>query len=253
MTLREIVPEEPPPARDPDGPDLDCPHCGGRGFVRHDVSVGHPDFGRAFPCACYAPALQRKRLVRLYGAAQVPPEFADRSFASFAARADADQDARALVEQWAATGEGSLYLYGAVGRGKTGLALAALRLRAELQAVPILYRFAPDLFDDLKRAFDRETGGLTSGEVFDVVRQTHLVLLDDVGKEHLTPWVRETMERLLDFRWRERLPTVFTSNQPPAALEARFGAALYSRVRAMCGPHVLELQGVDLRALPGEC
>ena len=29
-----------------------CPRCGGAGFVRRDVPVGHPDFGHAFPCAC---------------------------------------------------------------------------------------------------------------------------------------------------------------------------------------------------------
>ena len=29
-----------------------CPTCGGQGWVRRDVPVGHPDFGRAFPCLC---------------------------------------------------------------------------------------------------------------------------------------------------------------------------------------------------------
>ena len=28
----------------------DCSHCGGKWFVRKDVPVGHPDFGKAFPC-----------------------------------------------------------------------------------------------------------------------------------------------------------------------------------------------------------
>jgi len=28
----------------------DCYHCGGKWFVRKDVPVGHPDFGKAFPC-----------------------------------------------------------------------------------------------------------------------------------------------------------------------------------------------------------
>ena len=29
-----------------------CPVCGGRGWVRRDVPLKHPDFGRAFPCTC---------------------------------------------------------------------------------------------------------------------------------------------------------------------------------------------------------
>jgi hypothetical protein len=31
----------------------DCPHCGGKSFVRKDLPIGHPDFGKAFRCpAC---------------------------------------------------------------------------------------------------------------------------------------------------------------------------------------------------------
>lgn len=28
----------------------DCYHCGGKWYVRKDVPIGHPDFGKAFPC-----------------------------------------------------------------------------------------------------------------------------------------------------------------------------------------------------------
>jgi hypothetical protein len=31
----------------------DCLHCGGLRYVRRDVTIDHPDFGKAFPCpAC---------------------------------------------------------------------------------------------------------------------------------------------------------------------------------------------------------
>ena len=29
-----------------------CPICGGAGYLRLDVPVDHPDFGRAVPCDC---------------------------------------------------------------------------------------------------------------------------------------------------------------------------------------------------------
>src|SRR5947207_1462549 len=29
-----------------------CPLCEGRGFISHDVSAKHPDFGKLFPCSC---------------------------------------------------------------------------------------------------------------------------------------------------------------------------------------------------------
>ena len=33
-------------------PDEVCPDCDGAGWVGRAVSVGHPDFGQAFPCRC---------------------------------------------------------------------------------------------------------------------------------------------------------------------------------------------------------
>ena len=32
--------------------DPNCPHCGGIGYLRKDVPVGHPDFGEVFVCVC---------------------------------------------------------------------------------------------------------------------------------------------------------------------------------------------------------
>lgn len=244
--VREIIEEESPPERL--GPDPDCQICGGHGWVRHDVPLGHPDFGKAFPCRCAEPYLRQRRLDRIFGRAQIPDEFKRRSFATYALRREADQEARAMVERWSQDGEGSIFLWGKVGRGKTGLGICALRHRVEVLGVDALYRYASELFDDIRRGFDRELGGLSSGEIFDAVRETNLVLLDDLGKENLTPWVRETFNRLIDYRWRQHLPTIFTSNEPLDALEARMGEAVASRVRSMCWPNVIELRGAsDLR------
>ena len=33
-------------------PEPACAICKDFGFVRHDVPIGHPEFGRAIPCSC---------------------------------------------------------------------------------------------------------------------------------------------------------------------------------------------------------
>src|SRR3972149_7811715 len=38
-----------------------CPICGGMQWVSHDVPVGHPDFGKLFPCSCQQRDLDRAR------------------------------------------------------------------------------------------------------------------------------------------------------------------------------------------------
>ena len=42
-----------------------CPICGGRGWVRYDVPVGHADFGKAFPCECQQTSTAEQRQDRL--------------------------------------------------------------------------------------------------------------------------------------------------------------------------------------------
>src|SRR3972149_237937 len=56
----------------PEGPTFEeepasggCPLCGGAGFVRRGVALGHPDFGKAFPCRCTLNEGEEERLARL--------------------------------------------------------------------------------------------------------------------------------------------------------------------------------------------
>ena len=42
-----------------------CPLCGGLGYVREDVPVGHPHFGQMYPCRCQLARLEQKRLQQL--------------------------------------------------------------------------------------------------------------------------------------------------------------------------------------------
>src|SRR5207244_8163256 len=53
----------PEPALD-EGEEL-CPRCGGAGFVRKAVRLGHPDFGKAFACECIANEREDQRFARL--------------------------------------------------------------------------------------------------------------------------------------------------------------------------------------------
>ncbi|MCI0886468.1 MAG: hypothetical protein J4N92_09810, partial [Chloroflexi bacterium] len=42
-----------------------CQHCGGAGFVRLRVHLGHPDFGKALPCVCTEDELDDEKTARL--------------------------------------------------------------------------------------------------------------------------------------------------------------------------------------------
>src|SRR5512143_732096 len=46
--------------------DPNCPHCHGVGFLRSDVPVGHPAFGKLEPCVCRSGELAQSAREKLY-------------------------------------------------------------------------------------------------------------------------------------------------------------------------------------------
>ena len=52
-----------------------CPICKGLGWVRDDVPIAHPSFGREIRCTCVRDVLEQQRLDKLFQQAGVPPRF----------------------------------------------------------------------------------------------------------------------------------------------------------------------------------
>ena len=62
-----------------------------------------------------------------------------------------------------------------------------------------------------------------------------LLVLDDLGRErikgsYVDDWAASQLDRIVNHRYREELPTIWTTNLPEAALTAIYGAALLSRL-----------------------
>lgn len=224
-----------------------CPLCAGHGYLRKDVPVAHPDFGRAFPCQCMEPVLAQRRLARIFGAAAIPGKFQDTSFATYALLPGADQASRARVEAWADHGPHSLYLHGPYGHGKTGLALAAFRQRIETRQVDALYRVAPELLQAIRATFDRDMGGASTSEVVELVKNVGLLLLDDLGKEKPTDWVAEQLYTIVNHRYLAELPTIVTTNHTPQQLGAQIGQATAWRLVEMSEGYIVKVEGTNLR------
>ncbi|MFN8660944.1 MAG: DnaA/Hda family protein [Thermomicrobiales bacterium] len=132
-----------------------CPVCKDAGWVRMDVPVGHPNFGRLFPCECkVAEQAERgreqvRRLSNLDG-------FNQHTFAHFEAT-PGTEEAYNAAREFARNPDGWLYLHGSVGVGKTHLAVAsALEIRERNGSV--LFAVVPDLLDHLRTTFDPSQG-----------------------------------------------------------------------------------------------
>ncbi|MFC5405588.1 ATP-binding protein [Cohnella soli] len=111
-----------------------------------------------------------------------------------------------------------LYLQGDFGTGKTYLAGYLLqRLAKEGFSGVIVYM--PEFVEDAKAlAFD----AVKLKETLTLMKETDLLVFDDIGAENLTPWVRDhVLGAILNYRM-NRKPTFYTSNHNFDDLEKHF-------------------------------
>lgn len=123
------------------------------------------------------------------------------------------QKAKALAEAFAIDPQGWLVLTGEYGCGKTHLAAAIANRYLRVHRKQPMFLVVPDLLDYLRSAFNPNSTSPLDVR-FEELRRAPLLILDDLGTESATPWAREKLFQLLDYRYVARLPTVFTSVAP---------------------------------------
>jgi DNA replication protein DnaC/intein/homing endonuclease len=125
----------------------------------------------------------------------------------------------------------------------THLAVAVMNDLMTRKKVPSLFVTVPEFLDNLREAY--MIPGRDLDEWMDAVKNADLLVLDDLGTERPTEWVRERLFVVVNHRYREALPTLFTSNIGPENLPAQLGERTASRIIAMC--EGVELEGTDYR------
>lgn len=105
--------------------------------------------------------------------------------------------------------EGWLVLMGETGCGKTHLAAAIVNYRYEA-GKPALFVVVPEFLDHLRSTFSPESK-VSYDDVFESVKTAPLLVLDDFGEQSTTPWAREKLYQMLNYRYNSRLPTVVTT------------------------------------------
>ena len=194
----------------------DCEVCGGRGWYTLDVPVGRPEFGQTITCRCKEEQLQDERQARLlkysnlgaltrFTFEALDPDGRTGSPENqrlFRAAHDAAMDFSEHPSGW-------LVLTGPHGSGKTHLAASASN-RLISNGFVVFFVHVPELLDHLRAAFS-PSSETTYSDLFDQVRNTPILVMDDLGSRSTTPWALEKLQQLVNHRYNAELPTVITT------------------------------------------
>jgi len=201
------------------------------GYIRLDVPLGHPSFGKLFPCTCRMEeiALHRDRSLRSVNNLEAVKQYTFESFNLNGLGISPERQrnlshAYETALAYARKPEGWLVLIGGYGCGKTHLA-AAIANYVLSRGVAPLFVTVPDLLDHLRSTFAPGSPQPYSDR-FDQIRNTPLLILDDLGTENATPWALEKLFQLLNHRYMARLATVVTTNQDLEHIDARLRSRL---------------------------
>ena len=219
-----------------------CQLCGGAGFLRRDVPVGHPDFGKLLRCD--NPAHFRQRLGKVSGLSQLRP--ADTCLRlSDIDPVPGNEPMLAACHKMLATPQGWLYLHGGPGNAKTIALKAMCNHLTEAGYYPVVYVKFSRLVEIMrmansaqyaKAAHFRENGSFELWDnsyidTFDRLLKIKVLAIEEFDKARMTEFAQEFRFDFLDERYEQALRgetiTLFASQDAPEALPG----PLTSRVR----------------------
>ena len=91
-----------------------------------------------------------------------------------------------------------------------------------------MFVVTPDLLDHLRATFNPNST-ISYDRLFNDVRTASLLILDDLGTQSATPWAKEKLYQILNYRYNAELPTVITTASPMDELDPRITSRMLDK------------------------
>lgn len=135
----------------------------------------------------------------------------------------------------------SIFMYGKTGLGKTHLSLAIANRVLE-KGYSVIYDSIINILRKIEQEhFSREH----SSEMIDLVMETELLILDDLGTEYETPFYSSTVYNIINTRLNSGKPTIISTNLELAVIRRRYDERVVSRITGVYT--CMEFKGEDVR------
>ncbi|MDT8859434.1 primosomal protein DnaI [Alkalihalobacillus sp. MEB130] len=182
-------------------------------------------------------AKKQRQLIRsLY----VPKDILDATFEQLDLDRDREEASRkalafAVNAMPGEDGQG-LYFYGRFGVGKTHL-MGAIANELREREIDSFIVYTPDFFREMKQSI----GDGTFQEKLDMVKRAQVLILDDIGAETISGWIRDdVLGAILQHRMLEKLPTLFTSNYDYEELEEHLAYSERGGIEELKAKRIME-------------
>jgi len=197
----------------------DCPYCRGVGYVRYDVPLEDPRFGRLEMC----PNARRRALETSLARGEIDPrvglsaqEIREMTWDMVRDGVNDAPLARRALQAAYETGYGLVFLYGASGQAKTLLLKIAVST-AFRDGKTAAYADMRAVLDDVRLAYDeRENKQSELARRMEWWCARDILAIDEFDKTNSTDWALERMFQLVDQRYqravRREALTVIAAN-----------------------------------------
>lgn len=197
-------------------------------------------------CRKYKAWKEQKKIKRIMGDSGLGSRFLSRTFETFkptAATKAAYDMCLAFCDTFGEKSRG-LMLMGNCGCGKTHLAAAIISMLAH-KGVPGFFVVVPELMAKLREGIGTHDG--KAEEIIATAKNSELLVLDDLGAEKESEWVKEQLYMLINYRYEHELPTIITTNYDGEELENELGRRTMSRLVEMTRPIIIKAKDFRMR------
>lgn len=233
-----------------------CSTCGGTGWLR----VSRDGVEGVVRCEC----IKSARGDRLLETAKIPARYAHCELDNFQLRpphtSQSLERAKLAAEKFAGEYPMSqpfgLLFMGPQGVGKTHLAVGIIKQLMRTKSVECLFRTFPELLKEIQNSYNPVSQS-SELSLLSPVLETEVLVLDELGAQNPSTWVRDTVGYVLNYRYNENKVTILTTNYQderegrdakaglPDTLSQRIDVRMRSRLFEMC--KTIQMDGKDFR------